>query len=58
MAATMTPRSLARILHLQEDCEAVCQTDRKRRLPTITSDEVDVIFDQMRRETLQTPRAA
>jgi len=58
MAATMTPRSLARILHLQENCEAVSQTDRQRRLPTISSAEVDTIFDQMSRQTSQTARAA
>ncbi len=58
MAATMTPRSLARILHLQGNNEAVKRTDRENRLPTITSDEVDSIFDQMRRETLQATRAA
>ncbi len=58
MAATMTPRSLARILHLQGYCEAVSQTDRQKRLPTITSAEVDTIFDQMSRQTLRTARAA
>lgn len=58
MAATMTPRSLARILHLQENSEAVRQTDRQKRLPTITSAEVDTIFDQMSRQTLRTSRAA
>ena len=58
MAATMTPRSLARILHLQGDCEAVSQTDRQKRLPTITSSEVDSIFDQMSRQALRTTRAA
>ena len=58
MAATISPRSLARILHLQGDCEAVSQTDRKKRLPTITSAEVDTIFDQMSRQTLHTGRAA
>ena len=58
MAATMTPRSLARILHMQEDSEAVCQTDRKKRLPTITSAEVDTYFDQMSRQSLRMARAA
>lgn len=58
MAATITPRRLARILHFQGNCEAVSQTDRQRRLPTITSAEVDGIFDQMCRESLQLPRAA
>jgi len=58
MAATMTPRSLARILHLQENSEAVSQTDRQKRLPTITSAEVDTIFDQMSRQALRTSRAA
>ena len=58
MAATMTPRSFVRILHLQGNCEAVKRTDRENRLPTISSDEVDTIFDQMRRATLQTTPAA
>jgi hypothetical protein len=58
MAATMTPRSLARILHLQGNCEAVSQTDRQKRLPTISSAEVETIFDQMSRQTLRTSRAA
>ena len=58
MAATMTPRSLARILHPQGNSEAVSQTDRRNRLPTITSAEVDTIFDQMSRQTLQMARAA
>lgn len=58
MAATMTPRSLARILQLQGNCEAVSQTDRQKRLPTITSAEVDTIFDQMSRQTLRPTRAA
>jgi len=58
MAATMTPRSLARILQLQGNCEAVSQTDRQKRLPTISSAEVETIFDQMSRQTLRTSRAA
>ena len=58
MAATMTPRSLARILHLQGNCEAVSQTDRHKRLPTISSAEVDTIFDQLSRQSLRTARAA
>ena len=58
MAATMTPRSLVRILQLQGDSEAVSQTDRQKRLPTITSAEVDIIFDQMTRQTRRTARAA
>jgi hypothetical protein len=58
MAATMTPRSLARILHLQGNCEAVSRTDRHNRLPTISSAEVDTIFDRMSRQTLQMARAA
>jgi len=58
MAATMTPRSLARILHLQGNCEAVRRTDEKNRLPTISSAEVDTIFDQMSRQTLRLARVA
>ena len=58
MAATMTPRSLVRILQLQVDSEAVSQTDRQKRLPMISSAEVDTIFDQMSRQTLRTARAA
>ncbi|MCB1348763.1 MAG: hypothetical protein R3D80_11805 [Paracoccaceae bacterium] len=58
MAATMTPRSLVRILQLQGDSEAVSQTDRQKRLPMISSAEVDTIFDQMSRQTLRTARAA
>ncbi len=58
MAATMTPRRLARILHPQEDSEAVSQTDRRKRLPTISSAEVDTIFDQMSRQSLRTARVA
>ena len=58
MAATMTPRRFARILQLQEDSEAVRQTDRRNRLPTISSEEVDTIFDQMSRQSMRTARAA
>ena len=58
MAATISPRSLARILYLQGECEDVKQTDRQKRLPTITSAEVDTIFDRMSRQTLRTGRAA
>ena len=58
MAATMTPRSFVRILHLQGNCEAVKRTDRENRLPTISSAEGDTIFDQMSRQTLQMARAA
>lgn len=58
MAATMTPRSLARILQLQGESEAVSRTDRQNRLPTITSAEVDTIFDQVSRQTLRMARAA
>ena len=58
MAATMTPRRLARILHIQEDCAAVSKTDRQNRLPTISSAEVDTIFDQLRLETNRYNRAA
>ena len=54
----MTPRSLARILHPQENSEAVRQTDRQKRLPTISSAEVDTIFDQLSRQSLRTARAA
>lgn len=58
MAATMTPRSLTRILQMQGTCEAVRRTDRKNRLPTITSAEVDGIFDQVRHQTVRVQRAA
>lgn len=58
MAATMTPRRLARILHLQENCAAVSKTDRQNRLPTISSAEVDTIFEQLRLEASRNKRAA
>ncbi len=58
MATIIPPRRFARILCLQEKCAAVDQTDRKKRLPRISSAEVDTIFDQMSRETLRLDDAA
>ncbi len=57
MAATMSPRSLARILHLPDNCEAVRRTDQKNRLPTISSAEVDTIFEQTSRQALRLVQA-
>lgn len=58
MAATMTPRSFARVLKLPSSCEAVRRTDAQNRLPTLTSAEVDGIFDRIGQKKARAPRAA
>lgn len=45
MAATIDTKRNAKILIFERPCKGVEQTDSKRRLPPITSAEVESIFD-------------
>ncbi|GKY86281.1 hypothetical protein [Sinisalibacter aestuarii] len=45
MAATMTLQQSAKILPFRKPCASVNRTDRMKRLPTITSAEIESIFD-------------
>lgn len=45
MAATMNLRQSATVLTIRKVCASVNRTDQKKRLPTITSDEIESIFD-------------
>ncbi len=45
MAATIDTKQTARILVFKRRSKGVVRTDRKRRLPPITSAEIDTIFD-------------
>lgn len=47
MAATIIPQSTAKVLTFTKRCESVKRTDRKNRLPKLTSEEIDSIFDQV-----------
>lgn len=45
MAATIDTKNTAKILVFKRPCKGVDQTDSKRRLPPISSAEVESIFD-------------
>lgn len=45
MAATIDKTKSARVLVFRRKCKGVNLTDRKRRLPPISSAEVETIFD-------------
>ncbi len=46
MAATMTLQKSGKILPFRQPCPSVNRTDRKSRLPKITSAEIESFFDQ------------
>lgn len=46
MAATMHLRKPGKVVPFGKPCPGVNRTDRKSRLPKITSDEIESIFDQ------------
>jgi hypothetical protein len=58
MAATMTLHQSAKILPFRQPCASVNRTDRNKRLPTLTSDEIESYFDLARLAAEQTRRAA
>lgn len=58
MAATMTLQQGSKILAFQAPCASVNRTDRKRRLPTLTSDEIEDIFEHAQLAAEQTRQAA
>ena len=47
MAAHHTTQNTAMVLPFVAGCTPVTRTDRRRRLPAISSSEVDVIFDHL-----------
>lgn len=58
MAATMTLQQGAKILAFRAPCASVNRTDRKKRLPTLTSAEIEDIFDHAQLTAEQTRQAA
>lgn len=48
MAAIQPIKNTAEVLPFISGCTPVTRTDRRRRLPAISSSEVDVIFDHLK----------
>lgn len=58
MAATMTLHQGAKILPFRATCASVNRTDRKKRLPTLTSADIEDIFDHAQETAEHTRQAA
>lgn len=58
MAATMPLRDSATILAFRKNTASVERTDRKNRLPTLSSAEIDSIFDHALLTSEQSKQAA
>jgi hypothetical protein len=58
MAATMHLHHRATVLPFRRPCASVERTDRHKRLPTLSSAEIETIFDQACWTAEQTRRAA
>lgn len=58
MAATMSLPKSATILPFRKNCASVERTDRKNRLPTLSSAEIESIFDHAQLTSEQSKLAA
>lgn len=58
MAATMPLQTGAKMIHFRTPCASVKRTDRKRRLPTLTSADIEDFFDHAQLATEQFKQAA
>lgn len=58
MAWRLKTRRPAEILPFRRPCKSVSQTDRDARLPTLSSAEVETLFDHLQRRDAELSRAA
>lgn len=58
MAATMTLRQGAKLLPYRKPCASVDRTDRKNRLPALSSADIESIFDHALLTSKQAKHAA
>jgi len=58
MAATMPFQNGAKVIPFRKPCASVNQTDRKNRLPTLSSAEIEDFFDHAQLATEQFKLAA
>lgn len=58
MAATMTLQHRSKVLPFRQPCAGVKRTDRKNRLPELTSAEIDSFFENALLTAEQNKQAA